>query len=470
MVGTTNEDVDSKMKVSMATLLNQLSHIRKAATLYPVEHEYVKESASELLTLLNTLFDEHSSVSLSILNDEVYFNGGLLAEESMNFATLIQQLSERFVHNITFEKGLNVNELCEFAALSCARPEAIGGDSGWQESMAKKGIERIAVNRTLATKQGIEGDFGDVEASVSRNVYRQTIEAALNAYVDARAKRSINTEIAEGVIGMLISSIASDKMAFAGLTQIKMTDEYTLSHSVNVAVLSLLMGSKLKMPGPLLHRLGVAALLHDIGKTQIPEEVINKPGKLSPEEWEMIQSHSLHGARILAEQKDMDQLAVVVAAEHHARVDLKGYPRFSVTTELHTLSKIVAIVDTYDALTSDRSYRRALLPDKAMTIVIQGAKGQFDLELLKAFVQLTGMYPVGTFVELDTGERGVVIAANSEDLYRPQVKLFADTDSGITEFTLVDAAEKYPDGTYKRTVVRSIEGGKRLVSAAGINI
>ncbi|MCH7909883.1 MAG: hypothetical protein IIB38_09740 [Candidatus Hydrogenedentes bacterium] len=153
----------------------------------------------------------------------------------------------------------------------------------------------------------------------------------------------------------------------------------------------------------------------------------------------------------------MDDLAIVVAAEHHAREDLSGYPKFHTLKRLHTMSKIVAIADAYDALTSDRSYCKAMLPDRAMKLIIEGSGTHFNPTLVKAFVQLSGMFPAGSCVELNTGEYGVVHKANPKDFYRPQVRILPRADERTTAFRLVDLTELNSAGVLRRSIVRSIE-------------
>ncbi len=441
-----------------AAFMSTLNSARQRLALYPPEHPQVKEAVGEVLRCVEPMHVDSPSFTVSIMGEELFLNGRLLPEESRNHNELMAQLTERKLTNLSLDRGITPEELTEFVRWSTAKPEEISAAGGWGKVLAEAGVTHLAVDRQVALDDMWDQQGGGNERfRVSREVYRKTINAALSAYMDAKSHQSVNVEMVDGVVQLLVSSVVGNDDMMKALSQIRGYDEYTLSHSVNVAVLTLLMGSKLKMPGPLLHRLGTAALLHDIGKTQVSEDIVNKDGKLSSDEWEQMQSHALRGAQMLAEQEHMDQLAIVVASEHHAREDLTGYPRFHAYKKLHTMSKIVAVVDTYDALTSDRSYRKSETPDEAMKLIIEGSGTHFSAPIVKVFAQLTGMYPVGSVVEMDTGELGVVYKPNTDDIYRPQVKLFSATDESIAEYKLVDVAEREEDGSYPRTIRRSVD-------------
>ena len=437
-------------------LLGLLSNSRRKIALYPPHHEYVRRSVEGLFQLLSSLLRDHTRITLSIIGGDLYLEGRLLPEQSLKYRDLIETFLERGLVNLTFERGLMLDELARFLCRTNEKPEVIEKSGGWQRLIIEDGIQYISVDKKIAVSPNWEPSERGDKARVSKEAYRRVIEAVTSAYADAREQKSLNLEMVNGVVGLLVSTIASSQEALVALRQVKKKDEYTLSHSVNVAILSLLMGSKLQLPGPILYRLGVAALLHDVGKSSVPEEIINKPGKLSEAEWELMQAHTLEGAKVLSEHENMDDLAVIVAAEHHAEEDLTGYPKFHALKKLHMMSKIVAIVDTYDALTSDRSYSRAMLPDRAMKLIIEGAGSHFDRDLLRVFVQLSGMFPIGSCVELDTGENAIVHKANPLDCFRPQIKLIATTASKGTVFRLVDLTEKTGSGEYARTVVCSV--------------
>jgi HD-GYP domain-containing protein (c-di-GMP phosphodiesterase class II) len=212
-----------------------------------------------------------------------------------------------------------------------------------------------------------------------------------------------------------------------GLTAIKGHDDYTLNHSINVCILSISLGTALGLDPDELHSLGLAALLYDIGKVRVPEEVLLKSGPLTAEEWALVKQHSEEGADLLKRLQITDKMPMVVAYEHHQRHDLMGYPDSTTGAEQHLFSKIVAVCDAYDAMTTNRPFRREIRPDKALAVLMQGREKAYDPGVTKQLVAMLGIYPMGAVVKLDDGSTAVVYRVNSDDLLHPRVKLLADT-------------------------------------------
>lgn len=452
------------------TFLDLMRSTRKKAQIFPPNHNYVRESVENMLGIVNELFDGQHACTFSVAANELYMDGKLLAEASLELGDLIDEMDERKLFSWTIRRGVTPEELTAFVALTNEKPSELERRGGWDRVIEEQQIAHIQANQRFAMG-GAKADPPRRAAAadgvkVSREVYARAMEAAVSAFTDSHARQLLNMEMMDGVVGLLVSTISLQKDIIASVHEIKSADEYTLSHSVNVAILSLLLGTKLNLSGVMLHRLGLAALLHDIGKTAVPEEILNKPEQLTPEEWAIMEAHTLEGVKILSEQNTVDHLGLVIAAQHHARIDLKGYPDFHALKDIHTLSKLVAVVDAYDAITSNRSYRRAMLPDRAMKVLLQGVGTQFDPVMLKLFVQMTGMYPVGSFVQLDTGEFGVVTQANPSELYRPVVKVVIKEGVDLAEFRIVDLAQTNEDGEYERNIVQSVDPKELGVEAA----
>ncbi|MBT8493293.1 MAG: HD-GYP domain-containing protein, partial [Deltaproteobacteria bacterium] len=200
------------------------------------------------------------------------------------------------------------------------------------------------------------------------------------------------------------------------LATLKTHDEYTFYHSINTCLLALTIGQAIGLDNEQLVELGVGALLHDLGKIRVPIEVIQHPGRLDDAMWTEIKRHPQEGAQaILAGSGRGQEIAAMVALEHHARFDLGGYPYVARRESLHLYSRITAICDVYDALTTRRSYKRALPPATALKVVIQGAgEGQLDPDLVQIFVSILGIFPGGSLLRLDTGEIAVVVTAGHD--------------------------------------------------------
>lgn len=446
--------------------LRNFDKARKRARIYPPEHPYLKESRELLTASLDDLLLVHESITISISEGDVFVEGCHIPDDDGLLEPMISDLTRRELVSITFLPGVASDELTTFILMSVAKPSDLEALGGIEAALERKGITRVLVNRkSLALPTGGTTEESSETTRVSRETYRAAVQAVLEAFAEVSASHTVNLELVEGVVRMLVAGVLHHPDTYLGLSVMKDFHEYTFYHSVNVAILSMLMGSKLRFNEMLLHKTGVAALLHDIGKVEMPLDILDKPGKLDPEEFAYMKRHPAEGARILGEQ-GADPLAIVTAAQHHVHYDHRGYPAYDVLGGLHVISHLVTIVDVYDALTSDRAYRTAMLPDRAMQIIIEGRGTTFHPVLTKVFANLTGMFPVGTLVELDTGELAVVCKANPDDIYRPQAKLLTEPRDARQETRLIDVAEQDTNGAYLRNIVRSIDPREHKINVA----
>lgn len=226
------------------------------------------------------------------------------------------------------------------------------------------------------------------------------------------------------IVNQIIDEILkNDEIAF-NLGDLKSVDDYTFEHSVNVCVLSLLSGIALGLKKASLVELGIGAILHDIGKILIPQEVLNKPGLLNDEEFDTVKRHARLGYEVLIRIKGVSQASCAVALYHHERFDGNGYPTAIEQETIPLYSRIVAIADVFDALTSDRVYSRKISPYKAMEYVISMVGAHFDTEIVKKFTRQLGFFYKGLHLELNTGETAIVIVTQNA---RPIVRVIRDS-------------------------------------------
>jgi len=265
------------------------------------------------------------------------------------------------------------------------------------------------------------------------------------------------------LVQTLVENILEDDTIYMTASSIRLYDDYTYSHSVNVAMLSICLGKNIGLHRNLLEQLGLCGLFHDLGKIQIPEEIIRKPGKLTDEERQVIQSHSVNSVRLLlklrASWKRKSKI-LLAPFEHHLKFNLKGYPFVDWKKPISLFGRILAIADVYDALTSARSYRtEAMTPDKALGIMMKDSGADFDPILLKVFVNMLGVYPLGTLVLLDDGSMGIVCKRTEEgDMYRPQILLLkANSEGGFSKGEEISLDEKDLDtGEYMTNIQKTI--------------
>lgn len=265
------------------------------------------------------------------------------------------------------------------------------------------------------------------ELPAAKQAYRAAKEIIHHAMDDVRMGRALNMEAVSEVVGSMADSILRSPDALTSLSRLKQFDEYTFFHSVNTSILALSVGRHLGYERQPLLQLGTGMLLHDIGKTKIPIEILNKPGRYGADEFEIMKHHVLRGAEILSNTTGLTDVFLKPTLEHHERVDGTGYPHRRTKTDLSQFGRIAAIVDIYDAVTSDRCYHKGKTPHDTLQLLYQlGTKGHVDGELVQQFVQVVGVYPVGSCVSLNTGETAIVKQVNHHDPLRPVVLLMTD--------------------------------------------
>lgn len=237
----------------------------------------------------------------------------------------------------------------------------------------------------------------------------------------------------------IVEEILANKNILINLVDIKSMDNYTYSHCVNVAVLSLVLSIGLGLQKKQLYDIAVGAMLHDIGKIFIPKEILNKKGTLTEQEFAMIKEHSKLGYDYIKDLYDISPLARIIVLQHHEMIDGKGYPSGLKEDKIHLYSKIVAIADNYDALTSDRPYRRGLSPNEAIEFIMASGGSSFDFELVKVFVERIIPYPIGTMVKLSNGCIGTIENITPSLPLRPMVRIV----TGNEEFNADDTIDLF---------------------------
>lgn len=265
------------------------------------------------------------------------------------------------------------------------------------------------------------------ELPAARQAYKAAKLVIQQAMEDVRMGRALNMEAVSEVVENMSDSILRNPDALTSLTRLKQFDEYTFFHSVNTSALALSVGRHLGYERVPLLQLGTGMLLHDIGKTLVPVEILNKPGRYEPGEFEVMKQHVLRGAEVLSNTTGLNDMFLKPALEHHERVDGTGYPHRRPKADLSQFGLIAAIVDIYDAVTSDRCYHKGKTPHDTLQMLYKlGTQGHVDGTLVQQFVQVVGVYPVGSCVLLDTGERAIVKQFNHQAPLRPLVVLITD--------------------------------------------
>jgi putative nucleotidyltransferase with HDIG domain len=283
----------------------------------------------------------------------------------------------------------------------------------------------------------------DEELLVARAIYRSAkgvVEAAMN---DVRIGRAIDSEAVSRLVTGIVDSILRNADALVSLSRLKSFDEYTFFHSVNTSVLSVALGRRLGFSPEDLHLLGSGTLLHDIGKTKIPLEILNKPGRFEAHEFEIMKQHALRGVEVLRATTGFQEDIIRPALEHHERVDGTGYPFGRQRAELTPFGLIASIVDVYDAMTSDRCYHKGMPAHRVLQHLYNlGQDGHLESKFVQQFIQCVGVYPVGSCVLLDSGEAGIVSQLNEDQPVSPKLILVRDANLCTMSPKTIDLKEQ----------------------------
>jgi HD-GYP domain-containing protein (c-di-GMP phosphodiesterase class II) len=269
----------------------------------------------------------------------------------------------------------------------------------------------------------------------------------------------VNINKPRRVVQDMVEGLFQNENLLMSLSTIRDYDDYTCTHSINVAILSMCLGKRIGLSKIQIMTLGLSALFHDLGKVDIPVELIRKTSKFTDDEYALVKNHPLHSVmrilRINAEHTLKSKL-LISPYEHHLGVDLGGYPRAAKASPMTLYGRIVAITDHYDALTSSRSYRPVpISPEQALNIMLQVSGSQLDQILLKVFINMIGIYPVGTLLLLDSHEIGMVSQTLAgADQGRPMCYILDFVDNGLQRGDLVDLAERDGDGNFYRNIMR----------------
>lgn len=304
------------------------------------------------------------------------------------------------------------------------------------ERLRSSGINEVYVEDDIS--RGIH--VSDVICEKTRHEAKELVKNLMKSYSFSSA---VNADKVKDTINRIIEELLANKDILVNLADIKSVDDYTFEHSVNVCILSLITGIGLGYNMLRLKDLGVGAILHDIGKMKVPEEVLKKPSQLTVEEFDEVKKHTIYGYEILKNSPNVSMISAFIAFGHHERYDGSGYPLQLRRENIHQCARIVAVADVYDALTSDRVYRRKLRPHEVIEYITSLSTHHFDPEIVDSFVKYVAIYPIGTGVILSTKERGIVARSNKGLPTRPVIRVvYNEKNEKLTEYCEVDLAKQ----------------------------
>ena len=454
-------------------LVTKLHVLMRISQIYDSKNVALHQFTQESLQTINALIEREGSFSLKIVRDDLFLNDKRLrysVEGFTSFKYLLTQWKKRLIGEIIFKGSLDERILKDllyaFMNLEEGREE---NATLFTEQLVNKDIHIIEVNPlevSESEEEGLEGAMmllREDPQEVAKKVFFESIGAIKDVITHIKGKQYAEVRKLKRLAQKAVHLVMEDESMLLGMATIKNYDEYTFNHCVNVSIYSLAIGKRLGFSMKTLTELGITALLHDIGKSKIPREVLNKPSSFDDGEWGIMKRHSLWGAEILLNLKQLGEInprIVIGIFDHHVKSDFSGYPKLFRKKEVSLFGQIIQIADSYDAMTTPKIYREIpFTPEQALALLLKDRGTHYDPILLKIFLGLVGIYPIGSLVLLNTHELGIVYrpSLNPKWMDRPQVLLVSRDERGEAKKEMVDLTETDGRGQFKRNIIKTLD-------------
>jgi len=437
----------------------------RSLKLYPIENEQAQRALDEVTASAGRLLEIEDELEVRVAGEFIFVNATRLRLDLDNFASfshVLTTLRQSGIGIVRVEPGVLRRDWQVFISLLLSfatRETAPNKLFDLQQRLVQAGVTRLAVEAPVEADEDLEDE--EKAKEVAKRTYERTVAVTKEVVSSIRMGRSASVKKVKRAVQGIVDQVLKNEVSIMGLTTIRDYDEYTFVHSVNVTIFSVSIGKRLGLTKLQLFDLGLAALFHDVGKSRVPLEVLNKVDALDDDEWRIMQAHPWLGVLTLFGLRGYGEVpyrAMIAAYEHHMKIDLTGYPRSIRSRNLSVYSKIIAVADAFDAATSRRVYQTVpLQPADVLREMWENPRRGQDRVLVKAFINLSGIYPVGTCVVLDTYEVAIVHGANPDpaQLHRPVVRLVLNAQGvSLGDGRLVDLTETNADGTFARSIIK----------------
>jgi putative nucleotidyltransferase with HDIG domain len=448
-------------------VLKGFASLRRLAGTYPAGHPMLTQKLKELEDLIQQHLRVDPTLRIDIIRGDVFLDGVSFGRDDPASAQVVRELGDLGIDSIHVREGVGRDELLATAEflwqIRDVHAEPV------EEQLARRNIRHVSLGKIVAldtrwsSRQWPDAPTGTIDPD-----YAESLVLAQETFDNTSAGKKLDLVTVRDLVQLLIHRVARSNAALGQILAVKMYENLTYCHSVNVAMLSLLLGKQLGLDELDMAALVEAALLHDIGKTRIPLEIVKKPGALDRRERKLIEAHTVLGAEILVQIEGLRPLTPVVALEHHRGVTGTGYPDVGDLVP-HFMSQIVSVADIYEAITGARSYQDPTPPEHACLILARLAGQKLNADLVKAFVNAITFFPLGSVVRTNRDEIGVVVRTNHADPLHPMLTL---VDANQNPSVSVDTCSRDGSGGYERHILETIrppeglEMSKFLAAAA----
>lgn len=459
-------------------LVTAMNASAQSLKLYPYENATVQNVVEELRRVIARILEREGVFDLRLVGDFFFLNDARLRLDLSDYASFAQVtalLSKHGVGEIEIGPGVEKQDIARLLSLLMMDPvKEEGAYERLQTKFTMSGAQHVRIGPTKAEQQEAPPISDDHQKQIAKQTYFQSVQVAKEVLTDMRIGRAVNLRRVKRAVQSIVDQVLNNESSMLGMTTLRDYDEYTFTHSVNVCIFSVVLGQKLALTKVQLYDLGLGALFHDIGKMRIDPNIVNKASGLTDEEWNEIQQHPTEGLISLFSMRGLAEVpyrAMLLAYEHHMKVDLTGYPKNKRDRYPTLFSRIVQTVDGFDAATSKRSYQsQPWPPDEVMREMRENPKRGYDPLLVKAFINVTGVFPVGTLCIMDTSELAVVAARNPDPtrIHQPIVKIISDTwGAMLAEPFTVDLSEIDPaTGRARRQIIKTTDPDKYGIKVA----
>jgi len=432
-------------------VLKGLAGLRRLMGTYPTGHPMIAQKLRELDEAVRQHLQSGPELRIDVIHGNVHLDGVSFESSDQSTGQIVRELSELGIDSLYIREGVDAAELGRVAEFLW---QPRNTEKATEAQLAERDIHHVSLGKLVAldTRWRSQG-WPDAPTGPLDPAYAESLAVAEQTFEDTAAGKKLDTVTIQDLVQLLIHKVAHSNAALSRILAVKQYENLTYVHSVNVAMLSLLLGRQVGLDESDIAKLVEAALLHDIGKTRIPLEIVKKPGALTKRERAQIEAHTILGAEILLQTEGLREITPTVALEHHRSVKGGGYPDLQ-SLPPHPMSQIVSVADIYEALTGARSYQAPMTPDRACLILARLAGEKLNKDFVKAFVGRVSFFPLGSVVRTNHGAIGVVVNTNAGDPLHPVLVLADDQIKNPRD--RVDTAERGASGSYEHHILETL--------------